>query len=464
MSESTQLILSEQFQSELAVINAVGDLIAGSQMYGIKNRSQAVSLMALVVEQDKPIASVMQLLAACGKSMRRYHIIFNRPSMRSDAMQSDFERAGGAIIWHLRNDDMVAGTAFIDAKKIDDAARERALERLELLWQFEALTREQKTSKVGTDLAMKIGKLSREGEETVIRSYADAYDKGIVKADTPWQTNPKAMLTARFVVEVVRLLRPDLITGFMEENEAREAQDLAMRIPETPEGIRSKIIEVRERAAAVDGEERKKLTELAASLEIQLDEVTHRITAPSIVSKGEARTVPLEVVREVDAGHPAADTAKQLAGPQGSIPGVEETTKTPEAVATPPAAEKKPRGGRKAAEKPAGSPANTPPADPAPQDSQKTEETATEPADGAAKTPYRTPEAESQDEWRNHVVQFVALSGVKGLKMGEIAPELVKKCKVKWCDAYSSSIAKDEAKKAEAKAFLAAYRFHFPNE
>jgi hypothetical protein len=443
MTEQNQsLALSPEFSSEIALINQVGAIIAGAGMYGIKNSSQAIVLMALVVEQDKPITSVMQLLAACGRAMRSYHIVDGKPSKRSDAMQSEFEQAGGAILFHVRTDDMVAGTAFKDAKKLDDKARERATKRFELLWQFECLNKEERLGSKGTKLTTEIAKLAIDGEETVIRTYADAEEKGLTKANdggikANWRRTPKAMLTARFITEVVRLLAAHLIVGFMEESEARDVAEDAKRIPQRPEEIQALIDDAREKAVKSDDpEERRRYAAIAAELQIELDnrisELDNRVS--SILSKREpeAKPVPLEVVREVDPGHPTLEN------------------KAPEGTPEPEKTEKRASKPKKEDKQ-------------APATSETGPSTASVPESGTTAT-KRAAGPPGGEEWPSHEVKYISLSGVKGMKLGDISPDNIKRCKVRWVDKYAAEIAKDEGKKAEALAFLAAFRHHFPQE
>lgn len=64
--------------------------VAASRLFpGVDNPAAAMTLM-LLCESDglHPI-----------EAMRRYHIIHNRPSMRADAMQAEFQRHGGTVRW-----------------------------------------------------------------------------------------------------------------------------------------------------------------------------------------------------------------------------------------------------------------------------------------------------------------------------------------------------------------------------
>lgn len=212
----SQLALSggPQLITSLDDMDRVAKSISGSGMFGITKPEQAITLMLICqAEGLNPIAA-----------LRRYHIIEGKPSMRADAMHGEFEARGSRVIWYVRTDDVVAGTAFKKGVEIDDAARDRGTKRFEMLWKLEY---EQDPNKRGA-LMIELAKLSREGEETLIRSYADAEAKGLtegkngVKAN--WSTSPRQMLTARFITEIVRLLDPGLIAGIISDI---EAQDIA---------------------------------------------------------------------------------------------------------------------------------------------------------------------------------------------------------------------------------------------
>lgn len=235
----TQLATQQpQLISTLDDMERVSKSIAVSGLFGITKPEQAITLMLICqAEGLNPVAA-----------LRRYHLIEGKPSMRADAMQGEFEAKGGAFIFHIRTDSIVAATAFVDKKSIDDKARARASQRFELLCKLDAETNGTKQAA----LMVEISKLSHEGEDTLVRSLADAVQKGIatsskMNADgTPvlkanWATSPRQMLTARVVTELIRLLNPGLIAGIYSEDETRDyieserRAELANRQPFTPE-------------------------------------------------------------------------------------------------------------------------------------------------------------------------------------------------------------------------------------
>jgi hypothetical protein len=70
-------------------IEKMGMAIAGSGLFEIKDKTQAVALMLIAQAEGKHPA-----LAA-----RDYHIIEGRPSKKADTMLSDFQFAGGKMVW-----------------------------------------------------------------------------------------------------------------------------------------------------------------------------------------------------------------------------------------------------------------------------------------------------------------------------------------------------------------------------
>ena len=187
---------------------------ADSGMFGITKQSQAMCLFAICrAEKIDPISA-----------LRRYHIIEGKPSMRADAMLSDFLKVGGGVIWHVRSDEMVAATWFESASKIDDKARDRGSKRFDILWE---LTSETNPAKRGQHFK-ELSKLAVDGEETILRTYYDCEQKGLTQSSkggtkTNWATSPRQMLTARNATEGIRIVRPGLIAGISEESEVRDA-------------------------------------------------------------------------------------------------------------------------------------------------------------------------------------------------------------------------------------------------
>lgn len=221
--------LAVKDSNSLDELERMSKSIAASGMFGFSNPAQALTLMLLCKSEGlDPISA-----------LRRYFIIEGKPSMRSDAMLGEFLSRGGGVIWHIRGDEMCAATLFADKTKIDDNARARAADRFDKLWALDAEDDPVKRS----EMMIAIAKLSHEGEETIIRTLADADSKKISmswkwkdkndhskggdwKKKTNWDQNPRAMLTARVITEGVRLISPGLIAGIYDPD---EVQDIVRR-------------------------------------------------------------------------------------------------------------------------------------------------------------------------------------------------------------------------------------------
>lgn len=74
--------------------------IAGSGLFGMKTKEQAIALM--LVAQSEGLHPARAAL--------EYHIIQGRPSLKADAMLSRFQSAGGKVEWHDYEPSKVSAT------------------------------------------------------------------------------------------------------------------------------------------------------------------------------------------------------------------------------------------------------------------------------------------------------------------------------------------------------------------
>ena len=248
----------------------IAKIIAESGLFGITKPAQATALMLICKSEGlDPIAA-----------MKRYHIIENRPSMRADAMQGEFLARGGGIIFHIRTDEIVAGTFFVTRAAIDDEARTRSAKRFEIMWTLESEPDPAKRSRAMQEL----GRLGRDGEETIVRTYADCEAKGLTLGKggtkTNWATSPRQMLTARVITEGVRIINPGLIAGVYTPDELSDAEP-TRQIENKPSGPSSRdkeamkaIVEQHQQEAleTTNPERRRELLGLASDLKHQIDE------------------------------------------------------------------------------------------------------------------------------------------------------------------------------------------------
>lgn len=296
---------------------------AGSGMFGITKKEQALCLFAICQSEGlDPIAA-----------LRRYHIIEGKPSMRADAMAADFIIHGGAILWHIRTDGIAAATFFSEKGKLTEASRARAVQRFDLLWKYDS---EEDPVQIAT-LMSEISKLSWEGEETIVRTYSDAVDKGLTtswkkddqgvykqKTKVNWEQSPRQMLTARVITEGVRLVSPGLIAGVYspeevqdivhaeeEEREEFVQRALTAPVPRDRKAIEAMIDRYVEDAATASPTEKSRLLGLASELRCKLadmDEIPGIAPAGLEPKKSREEVLPSKADPELNLRNEPAQT------------------------------------------------------------------------------------------------------------------------------------------------------------
>lgn len=322
--------------SQLAIANS-GSIQSFEQMEAASAKLSASGLMGPKTTPEMVFG--LMLLCQCEglnpvAAMKRYHIVEGRPSMRADAMQAEFLSKGGAIIFHVRTDEMVAATLFSDKSRLDEKARERALKRFEAMWSLDCEENPDNRSK----LMMAISQHSMDGEETIIRTFADCQAKGItngangIKAN--WKTSPRQMLTARVITEGVRLVNPGLIAGIYSEDEtadiARQEREAVKAMLDNPtpadrEAIMGMIEEYTEQLKTATDGRKKTLLGLRADLLCKLGDIG--ATAPELPPEPEptlapghtatvVESVPIPVAKEPE---PAPAAKEEPAGDWQSV-------------------------------------------------------------------------------------------------------------------------------------------------
>lgn len=197
--------------------------IADSGCFGIKKPSQALTLMMLAFEEKTTLSALL----------RKVHVFDDgKLSQRADYTQSAFEQ-NGTIIWHVRTPEMVAGS-FFKIKPIDDKARERAMRRFELQWQYDALTRqpERDGGKEGK-LILELSRLAYEGEATIIRTFQAAEESGITQGKNGmknnWAAGAVSMLQWRCVTDGVKLIDPSVLSGLSSDVDLDDAKTVEQK-------------------------------------------------------------------------------------------------------------------------------------------------------------------------------------------------------------------------------------------
>lgn len=275
--------------------------VAESKMFGIDRPAQAMCLFGIC--QSEGIHYM--------KALQKYHLIEGRPSMKADYMLGELQNRGGAVIFYARTDAIVAGTLFADKSKIDDAARARGESRFNLLWTLESEEDPVERGKIMIELS----KLAREGEETLIRTFADSEEKhlsqswkwkdtndhgkgGEWKTKHNWLQSPRQMLTARFVTEGTRVIDPGLIAGIYPPDEIediRSAERLEERefLDTVPHGtlalgnakdlssMKKMLSTYEDDAKAATGERKRELQGLASEIRCKIEEMEAETPPPA---------------------------------------------------------------------------------------------------------------------------------------------------------------------------------------
>lgn len=157
-------------QQQAAVIpyadmERMADCIAQSGLFGVKNQTQALALMLIAQAEGLHPAT----------AARDYHVIQGRPALKSEAMMSRFQAAGGKIEWHSYEDSSVSGTFSHPAGG-----------KVRIEWTLEQARRAGLT-----------------GKEV-------------------WKQYPRAMLRARVISEGIRTVYPGVLSGMYTPEEVRD--------------------------------------------------------------------------------------------------------------------------------------------------------------------------------------------------------------------------------------------------
>ena len=165
--------------------------IAKSGLFGLKDMTQVLALMAVAQAEGRHPASVA----------KDYHIIQGRPALKADAILARFQEAGGRVEWKTYTDDEVTGV-FTHAQG---------------------------------------------GSLSVTWTLKNAKAIGLAGKDN-WAKYPRAMLRARVISEGVRSVYPAVLVGEYTPEEVQDFTPPRSAPPPEPERI-TEIIE----AEPVDG-------------------------------------------------------------------------------------------------------------------------------------------------------------------------------------------------------------------
>lgn len=220
MNEEHQVSIRQPTPASFEEMERAAKWASESKLFGTMTPPQAMCLFLLC--QSEGVNYI--------EALRRYHIIDGKPSMRADYMSGRFTSSGGAIMWHVRTDDVCAATFFADKAQLNDEARKRARDRFDLIWSLDG----EADSGAASKIIQSIGALSREGEETILRTYEDCEAKGLTisrkyedgklveRPKHNWKQSPRQMLTARVITEGVTVISPGLKAGVYTPDEVED--------------------------------------------------------------------------------------------------------------------------------------------------------------------------------------------------------------------------------------------------
>lgn len=156
----------------IEAVKVMGEMIAGSGMFGCTKVEQGMVLAMQCLAEGKPPLELA----------KTYHILDGKLAMRADAMLGRFLATGGEVQWVRRDNEVV-----------------------EALWSY------------GKSKDVPI-KCSIED----MKANGVAMDKSGKFLKTNWQRHPRQMLTARVISEAVRLLAPQLVAGVYTPEEVQD--------------------------------------------------------------------------------------------------------------------------------------------------------------------------------------------------------------------------------------------------
>ena len=154
----------------IQAMQVMGEMIAGSGMFGCTKTEQGMVLAMQCLAEGKPPLELA----------KTYHIIEGKLTMRADAMLGRYLTSGGKVKWTERSDKRVAATWICDGNEVE--------------------------------IAVTIEEMTKNG--------VALGNNGKLK--TNWQRFPRQMLTARNISEAVRLLMPQIVSGIYTPEEVSD--------------------------------------------------------------------------------------------------------------------------------------------------------------------------------------------------------------------------------------------------
>ena len=170
ISSGGNLSVYSKITDPIHAMQVMGEMIAGSGMFGCTKTEQGMVLAMQCLAEGKPPLELA----------KTYHIIEGKLTMRADAMLGRYLTSGGKVKWTERSDKRVAATWICDGNEVE--------------------------------IAVTIEEMTKNG--------VAVGNNGKLK--TNWQRFPRQMLTARNVSEAVRLLMPQIVSGIYTPEEVSD--------------------------------------------------------------------------------------------------------------------------------------------------------------------------------------------------------------------------------------------------
>jgi hypothetical protein len=170
ISSGGNLSVYSKINDPIHAMQVMGEMIAGSGMFGCTKTEQGMVLAMQCLAEGKPPLELA----------KTYHIIEGKLTMRADAMLGRYLTSGGKVKWTERSDKRVAATWICDGNEVE--------------------------------IAVTIEEMTKNG--------VAVGNNGKLK--TNWQRFPRQMLTARNVSEAVRLLMPQIVSGIYTPEEVSD--------------------------------------------------------------------------------------------------------------------------------------------------------------------------------------------------------------------------------------------------
>lgn len=167
-------------------LERMATVVVKSQLFGVENLEQAMTLMLLAQAEGVHPAI----------AMRDYHIVEGKPALKADAMLARFQAGGGKIEWE----------EYTDAKVSAKFSHPQSPKPVLIEWDIE------RASKV------KVYNRKSSGWEPITNKHT-------------WKSYPRQMLKARVISEGVRATNPGVAVGIYT---VEETQDFAQEKDITP--------------------------------------------------------------------------------------------------------------------------------------------------------------------------------------------------------------------------------------